>query len=66
MKIIDRIQSPTPTFFKKIRNIGLLLATISAAILSAPVALPAVVTTIAGYIAVAGSIAGAVSQLTAE
>jgi hypothetical protein len=56
------MKAPTPKFFKKVRNIGLILAAVSATIISAPVALPAVVVQIAGYIAVAGSVAGAVSQ----
>ncbi len=66
MNIIQRASSPTPDFFQKLRNIGLALAAISTAIITAPVTLPAAVITIAGYIAVAGSIAGAVSQLTTE
>ena len=66
MNLIQRAQSSTPGFFKKLRNIGLILAAVSAAIISAPVALPATVVTIAGYAAVAGSVIGAVSQLTTE
>jgi hypothetical protein len=64
MKIIQRIQSPTPTFFKKLRNVGLTLAAISTAIVAAPVALPAIVVKVAGYIAVASGVASAVSQST--
>jgi ABC-type xylose transport system permease subunit len=64
MNLIERAVSPTPTFFQKLRNIGLALAAISAAIIAAPVALPAIVTTIAGYLAVAGTVLGAVSQVT--
>jgi hypothetical protein len=60
----QRVLSPTPKFFKKIRNIGLVLAAVSATILAAPVALPAVVVQAAGYLAVAGSVASAVSQTT--
>ena len=55
MNLIERVASPTPTFFQKLRNIGLALAVISAAIIAAPVALPTIVTTIAGYLAVAGN-----------
>lgn len=64
MSIKERVQSPTPNFFKKIRNIGLILAAVGGAIITAPVALPAVVVNIAGYLAVAGGIASAVSQAT--
>lgn len=64
MNLIERAVSPTPTFFQKLRNIGLALAAISAAIISAPIALPAIVTTIAGYLAVAGTVLSGVSQIT--
>lgn len=57
MNIIERTKAPTPKFFRKVRTIGLILAAASASILAAPVALPAVVVQIAGYLAVAGSVA---------
>ena len=62
MNVIERVQSPTPKFFVKLRNISLILATLGASILAAPIALPAVVLKIAGYIAVAGAVGGTVSQ----
>ncbi|HRD58996.1 MAG TPA: hypothetical protein PK504_13165 [Ferruginibacter sp.] len=65
-KIIERATAPTPKFFKKLRNIGLALAAVATTIVAAPVALPAVVIKIAGYLAVAGGIAGAVSQTAVE
>ena len=65
-QLIDRIQSPTPKFFKKLRNIGLILATISGTIVAAPVALPAVIIKVAGYLAVASGVASAVSQTAVE
>jgi hypothetical protein len=64
MNIVERAVSPTPTFFQKLRNIGLALAAISAAIIAAPVALPTIVVTIAGYLAVAGTVLSGVSQIT--
>lgn len=64
MKINQRIKSPTPPFFKKIRNIGLAIAAIGTTILTAPVSLPAIVVKIAGYLAVAGTVAGGISQTT--
>ena len=64
MNLLERVASPTPTFFQKLRNIGLALAAISAAIIAAPVALPTIVTTIAGYLAVAGTVLSAVSLVT--
>jgi hypothetical protein len=44
----------------------LILAAASASILAAPVALPAVVVQIAGYLAVAGSVATAVAQTATD
>ena len=64
MNIIKRIQSPTPKFFKVLRNIGLVFAAVGGTIVAAPVALPVIVTTIGGYVAVAGGVLSAVSQLT--
>jgi hypothetical protein len=64
MNLVDRVVSPTPTFFQRLRYIGLALAAISGAIVAAPIALPAMVVTVAGYLAVAGTVVGAVSQIT--
>jgi hypothetical protein len=62
MKLINRMQAPTPPFFKKLRTIGLILAAVSSTIVAAPVALPAIVIQIAGYLAVASTVVSAVSQ----
>ncbi|HLF46044.1 MAG TPA: hypothetical protein VI548_06445 [Chitinophagaceae bacterium] len=56
------MKKPTPRFFKKLRRIGLTLAAVNAAIYATPVALPAVIIKVAGYLAVAGGVVGAVSQ----
>jgi len=64
MNIINRVKAPTPKFFKVLRNIGLALAAVGGTILAAPIALPVLVTTVGGYLAVAGGIISAVSQLT--
>jgi ABC-type xylose transport system permease subunit len=66
MSLSERISSPTPTFFKRIRNIGLTIGAIGAALLAAPIALPAVISTVAGYLATAGLVATAVSTATVE
>lgn len=62
MNLIQRIQAPTPRAYKQVRNTGMGLAAVGAAILGAPVALPALVVKMAGYLAVAGSVASAISQ----
>lgn len=64
MRLIRRIQAPTPKFFKVLRTIGLVLATVGGVIVTAPISLPAIVTTTAGYLTVAGGVITAVSQLT--
>lgn len=64
MNIIKRAKAPTPKFFKVLRNIGLALAAVGGTILAAPIALPVVVTSIGGYLAVAGGVVSTVSQLT--
>ena len=66
MKILERAQAPTPKFFKLLRTIGLALLAVSGALLTAPVALPTVIITVAGYAAVAGGVLSAVSQVTVD
>lgn len=66
MNLIERIQSPTPKFFKKLRNIGLILGATSAAILAAPLALPVTLVTVAGYLAVTGGVISAISQTAVD
>ncbi len=63
MNILERVISPTPKFFAKLRNISLVLVTLGATVLASPVALPAIVLQIAGYVTVAGTVGGAVSQV---
>ena len=64
MNIVKRAKAPTPKFFKVLRNIGLALAAVGGTILAAPIALPIVVSSIGGYLAVAGGVLSAVSQIT--
>jgi uncharacterized membrane protein HdeD (DUF308 family) len=64
MNIIKRVKTPTPKFFKVLRNIGLALAAVGGTILAAPISLPVLITTAGGYLAVAGGVISAVSQLT--
>ena len=64
MSLIKRAKAPIPKFFKVLRNVGLALAAVGGTILAAPVALPTIVITIGGYVAVAGGVLSAASQLT--
>ena len=61
-QILKRAKRRTPKFFVQVRNAGVAMAAVSAAILASPVALPAVLIKVAGYLAVAGAVAGSVSQ----
>ncbi|WP_299664697.1 hypothetical protein [uncultured Polaribacter sp.] len=62
MNLVERYQQPTPKFFRILRNIGIALAAIGGTILAAPVALPAALITVGGYLTVAGSVVTTVSQ----
>lgn len=66
MTLMQRLQSPTPSFFKKVRRIGLILTAISGAIITAQAALPSIVVSIAAYLGIAGSVASALSQAATE
>lgn len=72
-KLKDKLKSfftrcgeETPPFFKKLRTVGLMVAAAGTAVIAAPVALPAVVVTIGGYLIVGGTVATAVSQAAIE
>jgi len=64
MNLIERAKAPTPRFFRILRSIGLVLLAISGTVIAAPVALPVAIVTVAGYMAVAGGVITAVSQMT--
>jgi uncharacterized membrane protein HdeD (DUF308 family) len=66
MSVVERVKAPTPKFFKTLRTIGIVLATVGGTILAAPVALPAAIVSVAGYVAVAGGVMTAVSQTAVE
>ena len=66
MTIKERVKAPVPKFFKVMRTVGLSLLAVSGSLLAAPIALPAAVVSAAGYIAVAGGVMSAVSQVTVE
>jgi hypothetical protein len=65
-ELVERAKKPTPRFFKKLRSLGLVAAAVGGAILTAPVALPGILTSIAGYLVATGSVVSAVSQVTKE
>ncbi len=62
-EILDRLKSPTPSFWKRIQKIGMVAAAISVALASAPFSVPAGVLWALGS---AGTITTILSQLTIE
>jgi len=62
----ERWNSKTPTFWKKVQKIGVACGIVGAAIVSAPIALPAAIVSVSGYLIVAGSMTAALSQLTKD
>lgn len=57
-----RCGKETPPFFKKLRLAGLIIAAVGTTVLAAPIALPVLAVTVAGYLATAGAVVTAVSQ----
>jgi len=66
MNILQRAKAPTPKFFRLLRTIGLALAAAGGTLLTAPVAIPAALVTVAGYMTIAGGVMTAVSQVTVD
>ena len=62
LNLVDRVLEPTPKWFRIVRNLGLALSAVGGVLVAAPVALPAAVVTVAGYLLLGGTIIGAVSQ----
>ena len=65
-EIVNRFQSPTPGFFKKLIRVGVIIGTIGAGIITAPVSLPALIVTVGGYMAAIGGVAATVSKLAVD
>ncbi len=66
MNVLERYKKPTPAFFKRLRNIGITLATVGGTIYAAPIAMPDLLVNIAGYLTVAGTVAVTVSQAAVQ
>ena len=66
LTLAERVMAPTPKFFKTLRTIVLVIELVGGAILASPVALPAAIITLGGYLALAGSIVTGVSQTAVE
>jgi len=62
LSLAERVMAPTPKFFRTLRTIGVVIGLVGASILASPVALPAAIVTIGGYLALARGIVTGVSQ----
>ncbi|RPE08686.1 hypothetical protein EGT74_16750 [Chitinophaga lutea] len=62
MEILNRIVSPTPPFFRKVRKIGVVLTAIGAAVISIPEQLPEAVGNAGGILLLVGSVMAGISQ----
>lgn len=62
----ERWNSPTPKFWKRVQRWAIITGTVAGVIIAAPVALPAAVITVAGYVATAGTVAATLAQLTID
>lgn len=66
MSLKERWQSKTPTFWKKIQKLGLAAGAVGGVLIAAPIALPATLITLGGYLVTAGAVTAALAQLTKE
>lgn len=66
MKERNRFLSPTPKFYRIVRNIGIGLAAAGGVIVTSPVALPAAVIAFGSYLILGGMVASAVAQSVKE
>jgi hypothetical protein len=64
MEAIKRLKEPTPTFWKKVQLIGIIIGSIGTALISSPLPLPVIVTAISGYLTTIGIVISAISQFT--
>jgi hypothetical protein len=62
----ERCNSKTPSFWKKVQRIAIVVGAVAGTIIAAPIALPAAVITAAGYAVAIGTAVATVSQFTVE
>ena len=64
--LLDRAALPSPTFWRKVSAVGKAIGGLGLVLVAAPVALPAAVMTVAGYLVLVGSLVAGLSALTIE
>ena len=65
-KLVKRWKAETPDFWKKVQKIGIGIGAVGGVIVGLPVALPAALVTLSGYLLLAGSVTATLAQLTVE
>ena len=66
MELTKRWKAETPKFWKTVQKIGIAAGAVGAVLVAAPVALPAGIVALGGYLVTAGGVAAALSQLTVK
>ena len=66
MSIVKRWNAPTPTFWRRVQKVSIIIGAVAGVLISAPIALPAAIVTLSGYAITAGTVAATLSQLTVE
>ena len=66
LSLLDRVALPSPLFWKKVSAVGKAIGALGLVLVTAPVALPAAVVSVAGYLVLAGSLTAGLSALTVE
>lgn len=61
-----RWNGETPTFWKNVQKIGIVAGSIGGVLVASPVALPAALVSLSGYLILAGTLTATLSQLTVD
>ena len=61
-----RWRSSTPRFFRKLQNAALIVSAVGSLLMASPEILPGWMVLLGGYLAVAGGVVSAVSQLAVD
>ena len=64
LSLLDRVTLPSPTFWRKVSAVGKAIGGLGLVLVTAQVALPAAVVSVAGYLVLAGSLTAGLSALT--
>jgi hypothetical protein len=60
----QRLNSPTPAFWRKVRKVGLVATAVGGAMSAAPTTLPAWIALVGGYLTVAGGVTMGLASIT--